>query len=443
LFFAFLGSCIVGYQQLSFVVAVSNMKRSASNATLPTLCTSSSQLAVDNQQYSNIQSSKQNEKWAHINRMANVHALKIGDEDNAAFVAVQKELGSTAPSEAEIGADTFCRLLFLVLASAFYHLFLTAVVLKGHQMNPRPFPKMFGRYAIPVPYFGGLTVVLLLSWAGFDAAVSVFRRWRSFSKAAPLVFVAVSGYVLLLGGVILREDQMDPRPIPRLSCSENDCRNVTNGYFFGLAATMIISCMASTRWNTLVTALRASSVVTSCGLWVQRWQAGFAVLYVLIVAFIILPSSARAAFLEYMNTLPTLVVISGPIPIKPPLWTSCTLKEDDIQSTVFDSAVGVVIRTYAGHASSLERLIRGVKLAASCALVEVFFVIVLTEGGPISEQMANEVVKKLAQTKYTATTQIRIMSHQLARVKNVMAKAAPSIPHCSPEVRVFLMQKKE
>jgi hypothetical protein len=147
-------------------------------------------------------------------------------------------------------------------------------------------------------------------------------------------------------------------------------------------------------------------------------------------------SFTKQEFVAAKNFMPSIK------PPKPPLWTSCTLKEDDIEIRGrHDSTVGVIIRTYSGHASSLEGLIRGIKLAASCALVEVFFVIVLTEGGPISELMANKVVNKFAQMSHMATTKIRIVSHQSARVRDVISKASPSIPHCSPEVRAFLCDK--
>jgi hypothetical protein len=181
---------------------------------------------------------------------------------------------SKEPQEIEIGADTFFRLVFLVGASAFYHLFCAAVVLKENQMDPRPFPKMHGHDCVAVRYFGGLAATVLLSWAGADEAASLFKQCRNVSKAAPLVLIAVSGYVLLVLGMV-------PRPLP----SDNA---MSSCYFFGLAATVIIASLASTRWNTLVATIRESSAVSNCGLWVRKWQVELAVLYMLVIIALML-----------------------------------------------------------------------------------------------------------------------------------------------------------
>jgi hypothetical protein len=134
-----------------------------------------------------------------------------------------------------------------------------------------------------------------------------------------------------------------------------------------------------------------------------------------------------------------------------------------------EATVGVIIRTYSGehelqsvvhqakrasmtgHASTLEGLMRKLKLAGSCALVNIFFVIVLTESGALSEQMANEVKSKvirlgfpamkpraltpvqLTQMRGMATTKIHILSSNSARVQESIQKARPGAPRCSPE----------
>jgi hypothetical protein len=53
-----------------------------------------------------------------------------------------------------------------------------------------------------------------------------------------------------------------------------------------------------------------------------------------------------------------------------------------------------------GHAGKLESLIRRFKLAASCAQVDVFVVIVLTELDSDSEQMVTSVKNKVSATCY-------------------------------------------
>ena len=166
-------------------------------------------------------------------------------------MTARMQFGSQA-SEAELGINALFKLIFLVGIAAFYHLFMAAIVLKGHQMNPRPFPKLWGHYAIPKQYFGGLFTGILLACTGYDCFVWTFRHLRRCNRTAPLVLIVISFYVLFLGGVVLPENKMDPRPLPKLS--ENSA--VVCSYFSGLFVCITFAGMISSRWSLLISALR-------------------------------------------------------------------------------------------------------------------------------------------------------------------------------------------
>ena len=258
--------------------------------------------------------------------------------------------------------------------------------------------------------------------------------------------------------------------------------------------------------------LLANKAAITSGKFVRRWQGVLATLYILTIIALMIAPEEFCSILSYLySVLIRFFDVSGlsycfgcinsststQLGGKPALWTECDLEEDALlygpadmvcwqqntgvsQPVIFShrfknpatrqlrrqlgsSSAHILVSmncsqssirlnaSMTGHASTLEGLMRKLKLAGSCALVNIFFVIVLTESGALSEQMANEVKSKvirlgfpamkpraltpvqLTQMRGMATTKIHILSSNSARVQESIQKARPGAPRCSPE----------
>ena len=108
---------------------------------------------------------------------------------------------------------------FVVVAAlaCVYHALMAALVLKEKQMSDRPYVKMVGHFAVPKPYLAGLCAVLLIGAASSDAVGVALGRCSALCRTASLVAVTSLAFFLVMGGLVLKDEQMNPRPWPRIS----------------------------------------------------------------------------------------------------------------------------------------------------------------------------------------------------------------------------------
>ena len=98
--------------------------------------------------------------------------------------------------------------------------------------------------------------------------------------------------------------------------------------------------------------------------------------------------------------------------------------------------VGVVIRTYWGHKNNLKKLIVDLALAAECALVDIFMVVVSTELDKKSKNLLRALEKDLKRdARFARNKQVTVQIFEWtdARVAEIWTASAAVAPSCTEE----------